>query len=121
MFEDKVDDKIAAALEGNCFQNLQEAIDKAFIVEEKKTKRELEPSFAFLQGIEPPNTLSSFEFTVNKAFKETDSLTTIQKAEGKRKLETRMEILEQTIKVSANAFAQRSKNFAENLALFSQI
>ena len=38
MFKDKVYDKIAAALAGDRFQSLQEAIDKVFIVEEKNEK-----------------------------------------------------------------------------------
>ena len=52
MFKDMVHGEIAAALAGNHFQNLQEAIDKSLIVEEKKMRRKLEPSFAFLQCIE---------------------------------------------------------------------
>jgi hypothetical protein len=69
MFEDKLLPEIGAALAGDRFDSLQEAINKAQVVEEKRIRRDADPSFAFLQGIEPSNKHSSFESTTSEIFK----------------------------------------------------
>ena len=69
----------------------------------------------FYKGLNRPIDFHLFEITINEAFKKPDSLITIQKTEGKKKLETMMENLEQTIKALANTFTQLSKKFAEKL------
>ena len=46
-------DKIHKEVAGDCFVTLQEAIDKARIVEEKMMRRDARPSYAFPKGLEP--------------------------------------------------------------------
>ena len=47
MFEDKPLPEIGAALAGDRFDSLQEAINKAQVVEEKRIRRDADPSFVF--------------------------------------------------------------------------
>jgi hypothetical protein len=61
MFEDKIHKEVAAALAGDRFATLQEAIDKARIVEEKMMRRDARPSYAFLKGLEPNSKIQTFE------------------------------------------------------------
>ena len=52
MFADKWHKAIAVALAGDHFNTLQEAMDKALIVEGKNMRIYMEPSFAFLHVIQ---------------------------------------------------------------------
>ena len=68
MFEDKLLLEIGAAQAGDRYDSLQEAINKAQVVEEKRIRSDADPSFAFLQGIEPLNKHTSFESTTSEIF-----------------------------------------------------
>ena len=66
MFEDKLHKDISAALAGDRFDTLREAIQKAQVIEEKQMRREVNQSFAFLRGIEPASRVDSFETTMSQ-------------------------------------------------------
>ena len=111
MFEDKLLPEIGAALAGDRFDSLQEAINKAQVVEEKRIRRDADPSFAFLQGMEPSNKHSSFESTTSEIFK-VPTIATVTKAPTKRKLEETLEELTSTLKSNTESFNVLSKQFA---------
>ena len=103
--------EIGAALAGDRFDSLQEAINKAQVVEEKRIRRDADPSFAFLQGIEPSNKHSSFESTTSEIFK-VPTIATVTQAPTKRKLEEALEELTSTLKSNTESFNVLSKQFA---------
>ena len=89
MFEDKNPQghkEITAALAGHHFPTLQEAINKAQVVEEKPLWRDSKPSNAFLKGLEPNSKLQSFKASIDLG-KSDDTITTSLKAKSKRGLE----------------------------------
>ena len=111
MFEDKLLTEIGAALAGDRFDSLQEAVNKAQVVEEKRIRCDADPSFAFLQGIEPSNKHSSFESTTSEIFK-VPTIATVTQAPTKRKLEETLEELTSTLKSNTESFNVLSKQFA---------
>ena len=65
MFEDKIHKKVAAALAADCFATLQEAIDKAWIVDEKMMRRDARPSYTFLKGLKTNSKIQTFEASLD--------------------------------------------------------
>ena len=113
MFEDKLLPEIGAALAGDCFDSLQEAINKAQVVKEKRICRNADPSFVFFfQGIEPLNKHNSFESTTSEIFK-VPTIATVTQAPTKRKLEKALEELTSTLKSNTESFNVLSKQFAK--------
>ena len=111
MFKDKLLPKISAALVGDRFDSLQEAINKAQVVKEKRIRHDANPSFVFLQGIEPSNKHTAFESTTSEIFK-VPTIATVTQAPTKRKLEETLEELTSTLKSNTESFNALSKQFA---------
>ena len=83
MFEDKIHKEVAAALAGDCFATLQEAIDKAQIVEEKLMGRDARPTYDFLKGFEPNSKIQTFEASLDQGQSD-ETIVTLLKEKRKR-------------------------------------
>ena len=88
---------ISAALTGDRFETLQEAIQKAQVVEEKQMRLEVHQSFVFLRGIEPASRVDSFETTMSQ-ITDGDIVATLEETGKKRGLEESIQGLQASMK-----------------------